>query len=280
MRSRRQPSHVPLPPAPFRLTLDHAHRITDSSIVTLAESFFFCSASVTSFYEQERDQLTSISLRCCKKLTDTAVLALAKCCPLLREVDLGELDITDDAVVALLARCVHLSDLNVFACVRLTNRSLTAAEAAEKLEHLNIHRCGLLTNDAIDALKACRPGLQINVGVSGMVHMGTSEVISGDALERLFDGGAATSSAGAPPAAATDHRASAPPPMPLVGKRVRILGLQARPELNGKLAIAESYVASKGRYGVKLPDGTTTLALKPANLEEAGEEAEDAMEVS
>jgi len=47
--------------------------------------------------------------------------------------------------------------------------------------------------------------------------------------------------------------------------RVQIVGLASRAELNGTLATAESYVPSKGRYGVKLADGKI-FALKPSNL--------------
>ena len=56
--------------------------------------------------------------------------------------------------------------------------------------------------------------------------------------------------------------------MPLVGQRVRLFGLSARPELNGALATAESYVPAKGRYAVKLHDGSM-VTIKPSNLEAA-----------
>ena len=61
-----------------------------------------------------------LSLRCCKRLSDTAVLAIAANCPLLREIDVGEVDISDAASEALAASCALLQELNVFACVRLT----------------------------------------------------------------------------------------------------------------------------------------------------------------
>jgi hypothetical protein len=58
---------------------------------------------------------------------------------------------------------------------------------------------------------------------------------------------------------------------PLEGKHVRISGLQAKPELNGQVASAGDYDAAKGRYAVRLGNGTV-VALKPANLVEASEE--------
>lgn len=62
-----------------------------------------------------------------------------------------------------------------------------------------------------------------------------------------------------------------PADAPLEGKHVRISGLQAKPELNGLLATAGDYDATKGRYAVRLRNGTR-VALKPANLVEASEE--------
>ena len=54
------------------------------------------------------------------------------------------------------------------------------------------------------------------------------------------------------------------------GARVRIQGLKARPELNGKTGTVGSYDKETGRYKVVLDaaDGGDVLALKPAALEE------------
>jgi hypothetical protein len=52
---------------------------------------------------------------------------------------------------------------------------------------------------------------------------------------------------------------------PLLGRRVRIDGLAARPELNGQSGTAAEYLQERGRYGVRLDDGTV-IALKPDNL--------------
>jgi hypothetical protein len=62
-----------------------------------------------------------------------------------------------------------------------------------------------------------------------------------------------------------------PPPVrtmaaPLVGRRVTISNLQARPELNGTGGLALSFDDAKGRYNVKLDSTGGMTALKPANL--------------
>eukprot|EP00962_Isochrysis_galbana_P007184 scaffold1937_cov120-Isochrysis_galbana.AAC.2 len=52
---------------------------------------------------------------------------------------------------------------------------------------------------------------------------------------------------------------------PFVGKRVVVLGLRARPELNGQVALALAFLDDKQRYEVELPGGGH-LALRAANL--------------
>ena len=63
-----------------------------------------------------------------------------------------------------------------------------------------------------------------------------------------------------PPATAT-----APTPN-LSGRRVRIGGLQARPELNGRCGVAELFCAAKGRYKVAVEGEAEAVLLKPENL--------------
>ena len=53
----------------------------------------------------------------------------------------------------------------------------------------------------------------------------------------------------------------------LLGKRVTLVGLQARPELNGRAGRVFSWHEDKGRAGIMLDDGEEgTLAIKPENL--------------
>ena len=64
----------------------------------------------------------------------------------------------------------------------------------------------------------------------------------------------------------------------LLGKRVRLVGLKARPELNGRTGRVYSWHEDKGRAGVVLDDDDDegTLALRPANLEEVHRAVEPA----
>lgn len=60
-----------------------------------------------------------------------------------------------------------------------------------------------------------------------------------------------------------------PTPPPLLGRRVRISGLQSRPELNGTHGKALEFVEDKGRYVVRLEGRGESVRLKPDSLEVA-----------
>ena len=59
----------------------------------------------------------------------------------------------------------------------------------------------------------------------------------------------------------------------LSGRRVRIGGLQARPELNGRCGVARRFNAAKGRYEVAVEGEAEVVLLKPANLQETDQPA-------
>ena len=58
----------------------------------------------------------------------------------------------------------------------------------------------------------------------------------------------------------------------LLGLRVRVEGLQARPEYNGEIGRVYSFDNEKGRAGVHLDNGAG-LWIKPANLVELAKAA-------
>eukprot|EP00808_Paulinella_micropora_P005867 g37422.t1 len=60
---------------------------------------------------------------------------------------------------------------------------------------------------------------------------------------------------------------------PLCGKQVKVIGT-TRDELNGQLGWAVTFDSDRGRYNVRLSNGTI-LALKPSNLERAGPANDD-----
>ena len=53
---------------------------------------------------------------------------------------------------------------------------------------------------------------------------------------------------------------------PLVGRRVMLQGLTAKPELNGRGGVAFSFDANRGRYQVRVHGSGATLSVKPSNL--------------
>merc|ERR1712153_226234 len=53
-------------------------------------------------------------------------------------------------------------------------------------------------------------------------------------------------------------------PAPLLGQRVVLFGLSARPELNGRRGAARSFEG--GRYAVALEGGGESVRVRPGNL--------------
>ncbi len=65
-----------------------------------------------------------------------------------------------------------------------------------------------------------------------------------------------------------------PPPHAASGKRVQVIGLEAKPEFNGQLGIVTSWDEARQRAGVRLDSGAS-FALKPANLWPSAETADE-----
>ena len=57
----------------------------------------------------------------------------------------------------------------------------------------------------------------------------------------------------------------------LIGQEVRLIGLQAKPELNGAIGVCERFDTKHGRYAVRLPGHEKPLAVKADNLELAAD---------
>ena len=53
---------------------------------------------------------------------------------------------------------------------------------------------------------------------------------------------------------------------PLLGRRVLIKGIVAKPELNGRTGTAVSFDDDKGRYSVELDETSSAFMIQPCNL--------------
>ena len=82
-----------------------------------------------------------------------------------------------------------------------------------------------------------------------------------EALERMAGGPA---DAGAP--ASEPQPAAGTAGSSLVGRKVLVLALEGRPELNGQIGLVKAYDEAKGRCAVQLEGGGTPMLLKPDNL--------------
>jgi hypothetical protein len=53
----------------------------------------------------------------------------------------------------------------------------------------------------------------------------------------------------------------------LSGQEVRLVGLQAKPELNGAVGACERFDAQSGRYAVRIPRQEQPILVRATNLE-------------
>ena len=91
----------------------------------------------------------------------------------------------------------------------------------------------------------------------------TAAATTGDADGAGGAGGAGGAAAGAGGGAAA----------PLIGRRVRVEGLAARPELNGRCGEATAYDATRERYCVAVEGEPSPVLLRPDNLTVIGHAA-------
>ena len=59
-----------------------------------------------------------------------------------------------------------------------------------------------------------------------------------------------------------------PPSRFPTGTRVELRGLRGKPELNGRRGVVIRFVASSGRYAVRVDGGVVDFKLKPGNIHE------------
>ena len=88
----------------------------------------------------------------------------------------------------------------------------------------------------------------------------------GDGLKRVQPPPSSSAEAAAETAEAAEA-AAAGDATSFVGQEVRLVGLQAKPELNGAVGVCERLDAKQGRYAVRLPGHEKPIAIKAANLE-------------
>ncbi|KAI5081805.1 hypothetical protein GOP47_0001548 [Adiantum capillus-veneris] len=123
-----------------KLNLSGCTRITEQGVIFLAEH---CKC------------IKSLDLCGCKKAgTDQALLALAKNCMTLEELNLGWCEtVTDIGVTGLVSWCSDLRRIDLCGCLEITDRSVIAlADKCHHLSVLNLYNCFLITDAAMYAL--------------------------------------------------------------------------------------------------------------------------------
>jgi Leucine-rich repeat (LRR) protein len=148
-----------------RLDVSHVGNFDDANcepIVTkcqLLDDLNFKGSNITDssvqLVAQHLPHIRMLNLSRCEKITNFSIIAIAKSCPLLTSLDIGETRITDGAFVAF--TLTRISILNISECKMITDKSLTAiAKSCPLLKSLNISKCEIITDDSLTAIaKSC-----------------------------------------------------------------------------------------------------------------------------
>ncbi|KAL5559797.1 hypothetical protein UlMin_036008 [Ulmus minor] len=141
--------------------------ITDDGVLSLLES---CEAGlakvklsgcvnlsdrvVSSMAELHGWTLEMLNLEGCRKISDSSLVAVAKDCPLLSELDVSKCVITDSGIAALArANPLNLQILSVSGCPWISDKSLPALEKiGQTLVGLNLQHCKGISSSTVDHL--------------------------------------------------------------------------------------------------------------------------------
>ncbi|CAH1784907.1 unnamed protein product [Owenia fusiformis] len=104
-----------------------------------------------------QNTLNQVNFSHCGKITDDALITLAKCCKGLRDIELNSTNITDKGVSLLASKCSQLEIVNFGNCLELSDSSIeNLAKGCPKLTQLNVESCYRITELSLASLaKGC-----------------------------------------------------------------------------------------------------------------------------
>lgn len=120
----------------------------------VSECFNLSDAAVISIAQNCR-MLTALSAKCCRKLTDASITALAACCGgALQRLDVAGCNrIEGESLIALGASCPRLRHLRIAHLDRVVDAQFIAlAKGCPALESIDVHGCSRLSDAALFAL--------------------------------------------------------------------------------------------------------------------------------
>jgi F-box-like/Leucine Rich repeat len=149
----------------------------------LLEDLNFKGSSITDYsvrlVAQHLPHIRILNLSCCRKITDHSIFTIAKSCPLLTSLDVGETRITDGALVPFTLTRIRLLNLNC--CEDITDISIVAiAKSCWLLTSLSVEYTQI-TDNALVALATARCRVTITSldlgGCDHITHTGIRQVV-------------------------------------------------------------------------------------------------------
>lgn len=123
--------------------------------------------------------LTSLNLQNCGRITDAAVIALARWCPKLLSLNLRNCSrITSRGIIALTQGCSQLLSLNLHGCEKITDAAVIAlSQGCPQLSSLDLEWCIKITDAAVIALSQRCPRLSF-LNLTFCQHLTDKSVIA------------------------------------------------------------------------------------------------------
>ncbi|KAJ0982732.1 hypothetical protein J5N97_010987 [Dioscorea zingiberensis] len=120
-----------------KISLEFARDIEDEHLILLKSKVM-----------ESLQNLESLNLNGCQKISDKGVEAVTSCCPNLKAFSIyWNVRITDFGIKQLIKNCRQIVDLNLSGCKNISDQSLQMiADSYQELNVLNLTRCIILTD--------------------------------------------------------------------------------------------------------------------------------------
>ncbi|GJR52174.1 leucine-rich repeat domain, L domain-like protein [Tanacetum coccineum] len=128
--------------------------------------------------------LRSLYLDQCCYLTNVGLTSVASCCPLLSIISLSRCTIRDSGLEILSKSCKSLKEVNISGCIRITDRGIQSLnENCSQLRALNISGCDEIVGESFEGFSSTLTCLEAEYCAFNSTAVGS--ILSGGGLEYL-----------------------------------------------------------------------------------------------
>lgn len=129
-----------------QLSINRCHQVSDEDFAVISKG---CGG------------LEVVELQECRKLTDGAIIDLARRDPHIRSIDLSRTNIGDPSVIELVHRCRQLKSVDLSKCLNISDLCILATiKEPNSIEEINITHCNI-AEKTIEIAREQRPHLKI-----------------------------------------------------------------------------------------------------------------------